>query len=173
MVGLVRGVHGLRGMVRVEILTDNEDRFAVGSVLHPEGDDRRLTIASAQRDGPGLLVKFNEIRDRNAADGLRETYLEAEIGDELPADTFYWHDIVGSRVLSTEGEDLGAVADIFRVGESEVYVVRGPRGELLVPAVQAVVREMAPAEKRIVIDAAALGLNSDEEMDEAAEGDTR
>lgn len=173
MVGLVRGVHGLRGMVRVEILSDNEDRFAVGSVLHPEGDDRRLTIASAHRDGPGLLVKFNEVRDRNEADSLRELYLEAEIGDELPADTFYWHDIMGSRVLSTEGEELGTVADIFRVGESEVYVVRGTRGEVLVPAVQAVVRELRPSEKRIVVDAAALGLNTDEEApaEETAAGE--
>ncbi len=166
MVGLVRGVHGLRGMVRVEILTDNEDRFAVGSVLYPEGDDRGLTIASAQHDGPGLLVKFNEVRDRNAADGLRQLYLEAEIGDELPADTFYWHEIVGSRVVSTEGADLGTVADIFRVGESEVYVVRGSRGEILVPAVQAVVHELVPTEKRIVVDASALGLNAEDEPGE-------
>jgi len=165
VVGLVRGVHGLRGMVRIEILTDNEDRFSVGSVLHPEGEDRQLTIASAQRDGPGLLVKFDEIRDRNAADGLREMYLEAEVGDELPADTFYWHDIVGSRVLSTEGDELGTVADIFRVGESEVYVVRGKGGEILVPAVQAVVRELVPAEKRLVVDAAALGLDVKEETE--------
>ena len=51
VVGLVRGVHGLRGAVRVEILSDNPDRFAVGNVLHREGDDRPLTILSAQRDG--------------------------------------------------------------------------------------------------------------------------
>jgi 16S rRNA processing protein RimM len=158
VVGLVRGVHGLKGAVRVEILSDRPDRFDVGNVLHREGDDRPLTIASAQRDGPGLLVRFDEIRDRNAADSLRNTYLEAT-ADALPVDEFYWHDIIGCAVSASTGEELGTVADVFRVGESEVYSVRGPRGEILVPAVSTVVLEIDPAAKRIVIDAEVLGLD--------------
>jgi ribosomal 30S subunit maturation factor RimM len=52
------------------------------------------------------------------------------------------------------------VQDVFRVGESEVYSVRGPRGEILVPAVGDVVKELAPADRRIVVDADALGLSN-------------
>ena len=163
VVGLVRGVHGLRGMVRVETLSDNEQRFAPGSVLFTEGSQRQLTITSAHQDGPGLLVRFAEIGSRDAADTLRDKYLEAEVGDELPAGTFYWHDIVGCRVTTLAGEELGTVTDVFRVGESEVYSVRGPRGEILVPAVQSVVTELAPAERRIVVDEQALGLTGDAE----------
>lgn len=158
VVGLVRGVHGLRGAVRVEILTDNAERFSVGSVLQREGDPRPLTIVSAQRDGPGLLVRFKEISDRNAADGLRNAYLDAP-ATGLPEDTFYWHDIVGCAVSTTDGRELGSVVDVFRVGESEVYTVRGPSGEIMVPAVGAVVTELDPAQKRIVVDALALGLD--------------
>ena len=165
VVGLVRGVHGLRGMVRVEILSDNPERFAAGNVLHREGDDRPLTIVSGQRDGPGLLVRFSEVTDRPAADALRNLYLEADATD-LPADTYYWHDIEGCAVLTSDGEELGVVADIFRVGESEVYVVRGAKGETLVPAVSDVVKEINPAAKRIVVDAEALGLRG-EPVDEA------
>lgn len=164
VVGLVRGVHGLRGAVRVEILSDNPERFEVGAVLHREGDARPLTIVSANRDGPGLLVRFREVNDRNAADQLRDAYLEAD-ADELPAETFYWHDIVGSSVTTSDGEELGKVADIFRVGEAEVYVVRGPRGEVLVPAVSSVVQELNPANKRIVVDRIALGLDDGAETD--------
>ena len=76
VVGLVRGVHGLNGAVRVEVLSDNPERFAAGNVLHREGDDRPLTILSAHRDGPGLLVRFREVRDRPTADTLRNAYLE-------------------------------------------------------------------------------------------------
>ena len=159
MVGLVRGVHGLRGMVRVEVLTDDPQRFAPGSVVHREGDDRPLTVLRARRDGPGLLVRFAEIADRPAADGLRETYLEAD-APALPADTYYWHEIVGCEVVTTAGEPLGRVSEVTRFGENEVYVVDGPRGELLVPAVRSVVRELAPAEKRLVIDPEALGLGA-------------
>lgn len=163
VVGLVRGVHGLRGMVRVEILSDNEARFVAGNILHPEGSDKRLTIASAQRDGPGLLVRFDEIRDRNAADSLREKYLEAEVEDALPDDTFYWHDILGCEVSTTDGEALGKVVDIYRIGESDVFVVHGLQGEIQVPSVKSVVTELAPAEKRIVVDPMALGLRGDDE----------
>src|SRR3954471_21466199 len=162
VVGLVRGVHGLRGAVRVEILSDNPDRFAVGSVLHREGDDRPLTILSAHRDGPGLLVRFREINDRPTADLLREVYLEAEATD-LPTDAFYWHDIEGCAVVTTDREELGTVVEIFRVGESEVYVVRGERGETLVPAVAAIITDLDTAAKRIIVDPFALGLRGEPE----------
>jgi 16S rRNA processing protein RimM len=158
-VGLVRGVHGLRGVVRVEILSDNVSRFDAGSVLFVEGSDRPLTVVSAHRDGPGLLVQFREVKDRPTADTLREKYLEAPTDREsLPADTWYWHDVVGCAVSTDSGVDLGTVREIFRVGESEVYVVVGDRGETLVPAVSAVVRKLDPANKQIVVDGAALGI---------------
>ena len=165
VVGLVRGLHGLRGAVRVEVLTDNPARFVPGSVLFVEGDSRPLTVASSHRDGPGLLVKFREVADRNASEALRDAYLEAAADDELEDDAYYWHEIVGCSVSTTSGEHLGTVAEVFRVGEGEVYVVRGPRGEVLVPAVSSVVTELAPSEKRIVVDAEVLGL--DDPGDEA------
>ncbi len=165
VVGLVRGIQGLRGALRVEILTDNQARFDVGSTLFREGSDEPLTVVSAHRDGPGLLVRFAEVSDRKQADGLRDAYLEARADAPLTADAYYWHDIVGSAVMTTTGDELGTVADVFRVGEGEVYVVRGRRGEVLVPAVASVVREFAPLEKRIVVDPDALGLS-----DNAAEG---
>ena len=158
-VGLVRGVHGLRGMVRVEILSDNEARFNAGSELYPEGSDKPLTVVSAHRDGPGLLVQFREVKDRPTADTLREKYLEAPTDrSALPADTWYWHDIVGCAVSTNTGVELGTVREVFRVGESEVYVVFGERGETLVPAVSAVVDKLDPANRQIVVNGAALGI---------------
>jgi 16S rRNA processing protein RimM len=158
-VGLVRGVHGLRGAVRVEILSDNAARFEPGSVLHPEGSDRPLTIASAHRDGPGLLVRFREVNDRPTADSLRDKYLEIVPTDgDLPGDTYYWHEIIGCYVTTQSGVELGTVRDVFRVGESEVYTVQGERGEVLVPAVSAVVTVLDPKNKRIVVDGATLGI---------------
>ena len=167
-VGLVRVLHGLRGMVRVEVLTDNPTRFEPGSTMFREGDSRPLTVASSQRDGPGLLVRFKEIPDRNAAETLRDAYLEVA-AEASPSDGgFYWHDIVGCAVTTTGGEDLGKVTEVFRVGEGEVYVVRGARGEVLVPAVSSIVTELAPAHKRIVVDADALGLDDSETGEEGS-----
>jgi 16S rRNA processing protein RimM len=157
VVGLVRGVHGLRGGLRVEVLSDEERRFEPGSVIFAEGSSEPLTVVEARPEKGGLVVRFAELPDRNSAEALRDTYLEAAAG-ELPAQTWYWHEIVGCRVTSGKGDELGTVDDVMRVGEAEVYVVNGPRGELLVPAVQSVVLELEPPAKRMVVDAAALGL---------------
>jgi 16S rRNA processing protein RimM len=145
--------------VRVEVLSDNSARFEPGSVLYAEGSQRPLTVTSAHRDGPGLLVQFREVKDRPTADTLREKYLEVvpEDGD-LPADTYYWHEILGCTVTTESGRELGTVRDVFRVGESEVYVVQGEGGEVLVPAVSAVVTKLDPANKSIVVSSAVLGL---------------
>jgi ribosomal 30S subunit maturation factor RimM len=67
--------------------------------------------------------------------------------------------------VTSDGEELGTVVDIFRIGGSEVYVVGGQRGETLVPAVGAIVTELDMASKRIVVDAVALGLRGEADSD--------
>jgi 16S rRNA processing protein RimM len=160
VVGLVRGLHGLRGAVRVEVLTDDPGRFARGSVLYPEGSDERLTVTWSREDGPGVQLRFRERGTRESVESLRDVYLEAGVGQRtLPEGAWYWHEIEGATVLTLNGEELGRVEDVFRAGESEVYVVRGgPRGEVLVPAVASVIRELAPDAGRIVVDGEALDL---------------
>ena len=162
IVGQVRGIHGLRGAVRVEILTDRpEDRFRRGATVFGEGSEDALTVTSAHADEPGWLVRFAEIRDRNAADTLRDVYLEAEIapGGELPRGEYYWHDVIGTAVLAVDGTELGRVEDVYRAGGAEVFLVRGgPYGEFDLPAVRAFIRIFAPKRGEIVIDVDALDL---------------
>jgi 16S rRNA processing protein RimM len=162
VVGLVRGVHGLRGAVRVEVLTDDSRRFDPGSVLRREGADSPLTVVWRRDDapGPGILVRFREVPTRTAAERLLDAYLEAE-ATQLPEGTYYWHELVGTPVVTTDGEELGQVEEVFRAGEGEVFAVRGGTyGEVLVPAVRSVVRELAPREGKIVVDREALDLEA-------------
>jgi 16S rRNA processing protein RimM len=161
VVGLVRGLHGLRGAVRVEVLTDDPDRFALGAILYLEGGADPLTVTWCQPDGPGLLIRFAEVPSRDAADALRDRYLEiAAPRDALPEGAYYWHEVQGALVTTTDGRELGTVEDVFRAGGGEVFVVSGGAwGEVMVPAVSAVVREFAPADGRIVVDADGLGLD--------------
>ncbi len=164
MVALVRGVHGLRGAVRVEILTDRpEDRYAVGSVLHGEGSDAPLTVtwSSSVADGPGWRLKFGEVRDRTAADALKGAYLEIDAGPDsvLPRGAYFWHEVVGTTVTSTDGTVLGTVRDVYRSGGAEVYIVAdGPYGEFDVPGVRDFVRIFAPKRGEMVVDVDALDL---------------
>ncbi|MGH2407374.1 MAG: ribosome maturation factor RimM [Candidatus Limnocylindrales bacterium] len=159
-VGRIRGLHGLRGGLRVEVLTDDPERFAPGSVLHVEGDAAPLTVAWCQPDGPGLLLRFAEVPTRPAAEALRDAFLVADTpAGSLPDGSAWWHEVVGAAVSTSAGEALGTVADLFRSGGAEVLVVEGgPRGELLVPMVATVVTEFAPQEGRVVVDSDALGL---------------
>jgi 16S rRNA processing protein RimM len=166
VVALVRGVHGLRGAVRVEVLTDRpEQRYRPGVVLHREGSDAPLTIASAEpvADGPGWRLRFREIATRDAADTLRDTYLETHVSPagELARGEVYWHEVIGATVRGVDGADLGTVADVYRVAENEVFVVSGgPFGTFDLPAVRAFIRIFAPRRGEIVVDADALDLQA-------------
>jgi 16S rRNA processing protein RimM len=161
-VGLVRGIHGLRGAVRVEVLTDRaESRFERGRQLFVEGSEKPLTITSAHPHEQGWLIRFAEVPDRTAADALRNRYLEAVVGptDELARGEYYWHEVVGTPVVGVDGTELGRIEDVYRVGGAEVFVVRGGRyGEFDLPAVRAFIRIFAPKRGEIVIDVDALEL---------------
>jgi 16S rRNA processing protein RimM len=164
VVAQVRGLHGLNGAVRVEVLTDRpEARFATGNVLHVEGDARPLTVVAAQavEDGPGWRLHFREVPDRAASERLRDAYLEIEVdrAADLEAGTAYWHEVIGSTVRDSTGATLGTVADVYRAGENEVYVVRGgPAGEFDMPAVRDVITTFAPDRRELVVDETVLDL---------------
>jgi 16S rRNA processing protein RimM len=164
VVALVRGVHGLAGAVRVEILTDHpEARYAPGTILHREGRDDPLTVAwsSPIADGPGWRVRFEEVTSREAAESLRGAYLDWVAGPdaELGRGEYFWHEVIGATVTGVDGTVLGTVRDVYRSGGAEVFLVDGgPYGEFDVPAVRAFVRVFAPRRGEIVVDAEALDL---------------
>ncbi len=153
MVALVRGVHGLNGALRVEVLTDRpEARFAAGAILYREGSETALHVIDGVpiADGPGWRIRLAEAVDRTAAEAYRGAYLEAlvPVMPAVPAGmsqpSFLWHEVVGLPVAGRDGEELGTVTDIYRVAENDVYVVRGPRGEFDVPAVRDFVLALDP-----------------------------
>jgi 16S rRNA processing protein RimM len=164
VVALVRGVHGLRGAVRVEVLTDRpEERFVPGATLFREGSEQPLTIASAEAivDGPGWRLRFREVPNREGADTLRNVYLEAVVraDEDLARGTYYWHEVIGAAVRGVDGAELGTVKDVYRVAENEVFVVGdGPYGTFDLPAVRAFIRIFAPRRGEIVVDVDTLDL---------------
>ena len=175
VVGQVRGLHGLRGAVRVESLTDHEDeRFVAGCRLFVEGAATPLTLVEAQPDSHGWRLRFAEIRDRTAAEILRDVYLEAEVPEDARVEgEFYWHEVIGAEVEDTDGTALGAVKDVYRAGGADVAVVAAPNGlEIDVPLVKSMVRTLDLASGRVVVDGEALGLRGESgeaDLVEAAE----
>jgi hypothetical protein len=77
----------------------------------------------------------------------------------LPRGAYFWHEVIGATVTSTDGTVLGTVRDVYRSGGAEVYLVGGgPYGEFDVPGVRAFVRVFAPRRGEIVVDTEALDL---------------
>ena len=105
--GKVTKAHGLRGEVTVLVLSEVESRFEPGSVLHLE-DGRTLTVASTRPDRGRLLVTFEGIADRTAAELLNGRYLfvPEQEAPELPEGSFWPHQLEGSRSSPSPGARL-------------------------------------------------------------------
>lgn len=150
-VGRVLGAWGVRGDLKVEPLAPAAV-FKPGRSIDLDGQPR--SIERSARKDRHLHLKLDGIDDRETAAACRGRYLEvAEAALEPPGeDTYYWYQLIGLRVESTEGEPLGEIADIITTAGNDVFVVRGPRGEILVPGVDDVVQEIDIERGRMVIE---------------------
>lgn len=160
--GRIGKPHGLRGEVTVDVRTDEpERRFAPGSKLRAEPPSgsasslRHLTVGAVRRHQSTLLVSFEELADRNAAEGARGIVLHSSIpADESPddPDEYYDHQLVGLAAYDVDGTALGTVAGLVHGGAQDLLRVDTRDGrEALVPFVKALVPEVDVAAGRVVI----------------------
>jgi 16S rRNA processing protein RimM len=162
VVGRIGKPHGLRGEVTVEVRTDEpERRFARGSTLRaepPPGSASSLTqvrVTDSRWHQSVLLVRFEELDDRDAAEAARGIVLHASVpADESPEDPdeFYDHQLVGLAAYDVDGSALGTVAGLVHGGAQDLLRITTPEGrEGLVPFVKALVPEVDVAGGRVVI----------------------
>jgi 16S rRNA processing protein RimM len=158
VVGRIGKAHGLRGEVTVEVRTDDPDlRFAPGAVLETDPARRGpLTVASGRVQGGRLVLRFEGVEDRTAAEGLRNTMLIVEADpDELPddPDEFYDHQLVGLRVVTVDGRDVGTVTEMLHLPTQDVFVVTRADGrEALIPFVEEIVPDVDLDEQTVLVD---------------------
>jgi 16S rRNA processing protein RimM len=154
VVGRVGRAHGLRGEVFVEPLTDEPGRrFATGQVLRTASGS--LTVASSRTHSGKLVLRFEEIDGRDAAEAARGTELTCLVDpDELPEDPeeFYDHQLVGLRVETMDGEVVGELERVQHGTAQDLLIIRTPEREVLFPFVSAFVPEVDVRGGRIVID---------------------
>ena len=152
IVGIVGGVWGRGGEVRVQAHTDNPQRFSPGSHLLAEG--QTLQIDRCRWHQGVALIKFRGIDTQEDAECLRGAQLEVPL-DEVPSlspDRYYHFQILDMEVWTQEGEFLGVVEDILNTGSNDVYVVRRGKNEVLVPALQDVIVDVDLEKGRITVD---------------------
>ena len=153
VVGKVTKAHGLQGEVTVLPLTDNPDRFVPGGVVYLE-DGRALSIRDSRDNGARLLVTFEGVGDRTAAEALRGSMLvvpESELPD-LPDGTYWPHQLEGCEVVTTSGRTLGTIADVVANRANDIWITAAPDGEeILVPAIRQVIAEVDIPAKRVLV----------------------
>ena len=157
VIGRIARAHGIGGEVSVDVRTDSpEARFAPGMCLETDPPERGpLTIARTRWHSGRLLVAFEAIPDRTAAEQLRGTLLVADSTTSPPtAPEEYWdHDLIGLMAESVDGAALGVVEDVLHPAGGDLLALRRPDGsELLVPFVRAIVPTVVLATRRVVVD---------------------
>ena len=152
-VARILGPHGRDGEIRARSTSNVPYRFDEGQSLELSkdgsvADGRRLLILRSRvtitKGREELILLFKGFRDRDQAMRLTGQWLcvdqsnvpEAEEGE------YFHYQIIGLKVISATGEDLGEITDILETGSNDVYITAGPTGEILVPALSHVIKEI-------------------------------
>lgn len=131
--------HGLKGEVRVLAFSPTGRNLQRGRPVYLDGV--RRTVERSRDDGGQWILQLGGLSNRNAVEGYRGELIEAADDDVLRDDdeSFFLHELIGLKVVTVEGDELGTVVEVLQPGGNDVYVVAGERGEILVPAVGEVI----------------------------------
>jgi 16S rRNA processing protein RimM len=103
-----------------------------------------------------LLLRFAGVRDRTAAEALRNTVLIADVDpDELPEgeDEYYDHQLIDLDVVTEDGTEVGRITEVSHLPSQDLFVVERPDGtEVMIPFVEEIVTAIDLAEQKAVID---------------------
>ena len=165
IVGLIRNAQGIRGEVAIEPLTDAPDAvfasgrrvFAGASGETSTTEERPLTVEAARPFKGGMIVKFEEIADRTAAELLRGAYVFSPFDElEPPAqDEVYLHELLGMRVKLDTGEEMGEVISHYELPQGLTLEVKTGKGPVLIPYRPEIVDHVDKEQRSIVVKAEA------------------
>jgi 16S rRNA processing protein RimM len=154
VIGRVARPWGTQGELKVEIMTDFPDRFALLRKVYLGPKAVPFTLEGFRLHKGSALLKLEGCHDRAAVEKLRGQLVQIPIEEAMPLeeDEYYEHQIVGLTVWTTGGECLGTVDEIIFTGSNDVYVVRGEGREILIPAIENVVLEVNLAKRRLIVE---------------------
>jgi 16S rRNA processing protein RimM len=162
IVGRVRKAHGVRGELVVETITDTPEAvFAPGCRVfagthtgEPSADRRELRVRDARPLNAGLLVTFEGIADRTAAEQWRGRYLLLP-ASEVPApddSEIYVHELLGMDVVLVSGERVGSVTGTYQLPQGLAIDVQREKGTVMIPFSDQAVTAVDRVARVITID---------------------
>ncbi len=141
-IGNIFAPRGTKGKLKVEVATDFPQRFSPSSKVYIKRQS--MTIDSTEWHKGKAIVKFNTIDSIEDAEKLRGQLLEIHRSQlyPLPEGQYYHFQLIGLEVWTTQGELLGNITEILTTPSNDNYVVSGAKGELLIPAIEDVIKSI-------------------------------
>lgn len=156
-IGRVIRAHGVKGEVSVGVLTDFPERFETTEWIYL-GDEFEATAYRLEKHRwhkKNVLLTLAGITDRNQAEQLKGQLVQVPLEEAmpLPEGSYYLYQLIGLRVITTDGNNLGSMVDIIETGANNVYVVKKDgQPEILLPAIPDVVKSIDIEQGQMVVD---------------------
>ena len=157
LIGEITKPQGVQGELKVRPITCDPWRFedmTYAFVL--EGENyRRVEIKVRKVNEDAVYLRMEGVLTRNDAEEVRGTklYIDREHAVELDEDSTFICDLMGLRGVLTDGSEIGKIIDVMQPGGNDVYVFKGKKGEVLVPALKSVVAKVDLNEGIMLLDA--------------------
>lgn len=155
-VGKISKSVGLKGEVRVTLLTDSPDRFRTLKAVWigtEEATATRYKIHSVRVSPAAVVMQVETVQTRTAADALRGQFLFVAEKDEVKPKkgSYFIHEIVGMAVVDEAGMTIGTVQEVMQMPAHDVWVVTSGEKEFLIPATKEVIRSVDVGRRTVVI----------------------
>ena len=161
VVGKIIGSHGVNGNLKIRSYAESESLFKPGKsilVIRTGHIEKKYSIQWVKPHGKSMLLSLKGIEDRDAADRLvgAGVFIERDELPELEEGSYYWIDIIGLSVFSTDDQYVGRIESIMPTGGNDVYVVKNhdknDDHEILIPAIESVVLNIDLKNKIMRVD---------------------
>lgn len=157
-VGRVVKTHGVRGAVKIYPYGETLSALEAGEKLlvlagGAEGA-LELTLAGLRPQKQGWIGEFEEITGMDQAQTLvgKELSMPEDRLPGLPEGEYYHYQLIGLTVQTGDGRIIGVLKAILETGSNDVYVAEQGGKELLIPAIEDVIREVDLEKARIIVD---------------------
>ncbi len=141
-IGKILAPWGTKGKLKVEVATDFPQRFAPSAKVYV--NQQPMTIDSTEWHKGKAIIKLNTIDSIEDAEKLPGQLVEIHHSQlhPLPEGQHYHFQLIGLEVWTTQGELLGNITEILTAPSNDNYVVSGAKGEILIPAIEDVIKSI-------------------------------
>lgn len=146
VIGRLIKPHGIRGEMRAAVHTQLPERFTWLEHVYLARDPsdtapERLAVRSVRFHKGNALLRLGDYKTRDELEVLRGMWLLVPVEDAIPLDEgeHFHHELQNLHVVTEDGESLGTLVEILETGANEVFIVKGARGEVLLPNIEEVV----------------------------------